>query len=125
MAMIKPNNPNNGKRKYDRAYGPLVAGVETGINTLANHYIYGENSWETAFLAGLGSSVLTSLGNLNGKMLDTVHELNNLPNKGRGFIPSNTPLEVKRRIRDYYNAAVVGFPVIYIAGMEIASWLYK
>ncbi|MEK6850877.1 MAG: hypothetical protein AABX85_04855 [Nanoarchaeota archaeon] len=119
IGWIDVKKKDGGKKNCDRVYGPLIAFGEGAINGLAYLTLYGETSVKKAFLAGAGSAAFTALGNLNGRMLDTVCVLNNLPNKGRSFIPENTPIEMKKRIRDNYNAMMVGFPAAYIFGVKL------
>ena len=123
-----PENPllnPNDKKNIDRKYGLIIALGEAGINAAAYHFLYGEQSIGKSLISGAMSASLTAFGNLNGRMLDTSLELNDLPNEGRSFIVKYKSSEEKRKMRNLFYALMFGFPTVYVAGMKLTTFLYQ
>ena len=119
----KENAVTNGEAKFDKIYGLITGTCTAGINVLG-YYLFGDSEVRRTIVPAIIGSGLMSLGNTNGRMMDSMLELNNLPNKGRAYSwAKGRSFEDQEQIRKTANTLSVGFPIVYYLGTKLTEMI--
>lgn len=113
----------NGEARFDKVYGFIAGACTAGVN-VAGYCLFGDSRVRKTIVPALIGAGLMSLGNTNGRLIDSMLEINGLPNQGRAYnwAKGRTP-EDREQLRKAANFISIDFPIAYYLGTKLVAML--